>query len=340
MVSLLKKWLFGSPSLEGMELMVPWYVWPGPAYDELIAAAEGVSVKKSAVVVGGTSGPGPERPFSQMHLDTWRRLKDAGWLLYGYVHCARGERPLHEITADVDSWVELYGDVIGGIFVDEMLNSGFDKASLAYLHALVSHIRAPPPRPTRPQLPAAPTCCSTHASHAPPHTHTPAPQESLAYFQALVSHIRGPGLRVALNPGTELHDGGAIASQVDVVVGFEASHDTWRQLPRGFRCRCGAHGAAGAAVVHSFAPPAPGRRRWALAKLMAAAKARGFTAVFITDAGLPNPYDRLPAFWAREVACFGPCGGGAVRGRGACSRAACTGHAATRAPRARLQSLS
>jgi hypothetical protein len=38
------------------------------------------------------------------------------------VHCTRGERPVKEVMADVDDWVELYGDLVGGIFVDESPN--------------------------------------------------------------------------------------------------------------------------------------------------------------------------------------------------------------------------
>lgn len=39
--------------------------------------------RKAAVVVGGSSGPGPERPRSRLHLDHWGRLKAAGWVVYG-----------------------------------------------------------------------------------------------------------------------------------------------------------------------------------------------------------------------------------------------------------------
>lgn len=131
------------------------------------------------------------------------------------------------------------------------------------------------------------------------------------YLQALVAAARKSGLKVALNPGTELHDGGAVSSLVDVVIGFESSHAAWRALPLGFRCRCGAHGAAGAAVIHSFAPPGRGRRRRRLLAVMRAARARGFKVLFITDAGMPDPYSRLPAFWSKEVACLTGGGPGA-----------------------------
>ena len=40
--------------------------------------------RKSAVVVGGSAGPGPEKPFSQLHMDYWGKLHRAGWLLYGW----------------------------------------------------------------------------------------------------------------------------------------------------------------------------------------------------------------------------------------------------------------
>jgi hypothetical protein len=139
-------------------LLVPWYVWPGPAYDELVRRPQGGGAlggawrahapehtwrprrapshgrrgaaparmrrlqeraracgraraagpadgprprrprlprrqiastadipagSKAAIVVGGSAGPGPEKPFSQLHADAWGRLKDAGWALYG-----------------------------------------------------------------------------------------------------------------------------------------------------------------------------------------------------------------------------------------------------------------
>lgn len=38
---------------------------------------------KTAVVVGGSAGPGPERPRSRLHLEHWGRLKAAGWTVYG-----------------------------------------------------------------------------------------------------------------------------------------------------------------------------------------------------------------------------------------------------------------
>jgi hypothetical protein len=130
-------------------------------------------------------------------------------------------------------------------------------------------------------------------------------QALIDYFDTLVSHIKGAGRKVCLNPGTEMHDGGVISSRVDIVVGFESSAEAWHALPLGFRCRCSPHGAAGAAMIHSLPSPRAGRMRRRLIGLLRAARARGFRVVYITDAVMPDPYNQLPSFWAKEVECLG-----------------------------------
>lgn len=123
---------------------------------------------------------------------------------------------------------------------------------------------------------------------------------------ALISRARSHGLQIALNPGTEMHDGGAVASKVDVVVAFEASSDTWQGAGKGIRSAYDSYGVAGAAMIHSFPAPKESQRRRQLGALMRAAKARGFSLVFVTDACMPDPYSKLPSFWRSEVEFIGP----------------------------------
>lgn len=283
---------------QAVELLVPWYVWPSPLFDKLVdSTAHLPAGTKSAIIVGSTSGP--ERPKSDLHWEHWAKLHDAGWTLYAYVHCVRGDRPLSDVTTDIDDWVGIYGPLVDGIFLDEC-----------------------------------------------PSVFTP---ELLQYCKSVASHARKHGLRVALNPGTRMHDGGELSRMADIVVTFEASHDTWDAVGeqlfggggrwRGCRCDaclecakvadvsgveasgCGCEVAEEAAIIHSCPPPPLGLKRRALSSLLRTAAERGFRYVYATDHGMPDPYSCLPGFWEAEVA--------ALNGAGCrCPALGCVGRAA------------
>jgi hypothetical protein len=234
-----------------------------------------------------------DAPIAQKHAPNHARAS--------YVHCSRAARPLAEVEADVDGWLRLYGGVVAGVFVDEAPSEFGDPVRLWGGGAWWWGFERGGGEPDKPNQ-------FTIPSPAPP-------QSTLPFMLSLVGRIRARGLAVALNPGTKMLDGGRLAPLADLVVAFEASHETWggrwaRYAPPGRR--------RSAAVIHSFAPAAAdgrgssggdggssGSYRSQLSALLRDVQGRGYGWVYVTDAVAPDCYSRLPAHWAACVECVG-----------------------------------
>jgi len=102
-------------------LMVPAYFYPEgkgrDAWDRLFRASKTAEV---AAIVNPASGPG--RRVDPAYVEVVRRGKAEGVTLVGYVSTDYARRPIAEVKADVDRWVEFYPG-IDGIFLDEQASS-------------------------------------------------------------------------------------------------------------------------------------------------------------------------------------------------------------------------
>jgi len=88
------------------------------------------------IVVNPNSGPGTEPdPFFS---DVISKLRRDGKTPIGYVYTSWGERPLTEVKADIDRWLEFYPEV-SGFFFDEVL---LDTDKLSYYREIYSYVKS------------------------------------------------------------------------------------------------------------------------------------------------------------------------------------------------------
>ena len=92
-------------------MFVPTYVYPGPEWDRVVAAAPTVGI----MVANPADGPG--RVSDPAYQDAMARAQAAGILVLGYVATLYGQRPSAEVLADINSYYDLYAP--SGIFLSE-----------------------------------------------------------------------------------------------------------------------------------------------------------------------------------------------------------------------------
>lgn len=106
-----------------VRLLVPAYFYPAgnglKDWRKLIDAAAEVPV---VAIVNPASGPG--RKVDDNYCDVVVRARKGGVTLIGYVSTSYGKRPVAEVKADMDRWLEFYPQ-IQGFFFDEQ-TSGKD----------------------------------------------------------------------------------------------------------------------------------------------------------------------------------------------------------------------
>ena len=124
----------------------------------------------------------------------------------------------------------------------------------------------------------------------------PASISSSAAIAHAVSHIRASGLTLAINPGQpdiDPHD----AAIADHVVNFEGPHSSYR------RCRFPdwVRDVASTKFWHLIYEVRDARTMREVAAMASRAHAG---VVYITDATMPNPWERLPEYWLQEQALF------------------------------------
>jgi len=116
-------------------VIVPLYVYPGSAWDELVAAA--ATGIKIIAIVNPNSGPDPNGPDSS-YTTYMKKLAAAGIDLLGYVHTSYGGRSLTDVENDIHLYGTKYtGLGLQGIFLDEASNS---VSELAYYATLYKYI--------------------------------------------------------------------------------------------------------------------------------------------------------------------------------------------------------
>ena len=116
--------LAGGGPEEKVRILVPAYFYPEGEglrhWDRLIGAAEKAPV---AAIANPASGPG--KRVDPNYVKVLARAREAGVTLVGYVSTSYAKRPLADVKADVDRWLEFYPGV-RGIFFDEQA-SGPDR---------------------------------------------------------------------------------------------------------------------------------------------------------------------------------------------------------------------
>ena len=106
------------------------YFYPGPTWSQAIAGAPTVG----SMVMNPASGPG--EAINTDYVATVSQARAAGIAVLGYVHTSYGDRPLAEVTTEIDAYALWYG--VDGIFLDE---TSSDAADLAYYQAAADHVR-------------------------------------------------------------------------------------------------------------------------------------------------------------------------------------------------------
>lgn len=95
--------------------MVPLYVYPGAAWDQLLAvAATGVKI---IAVINPNSGPLPTGPDAA-YTAYMKKFAAAGIDMVGYVHTLWGARDINTVVGEINMWATKYSGV-NGIFFDE-----------------------------------------------------------------------------------------------------------------------------------------------------------------------------------------------------------------------------
>jgi hypothetical protein len=120
--------LTGEPLLA---IGVPSYYYPGPAWEETVAAAAAVRY----MVVNPADGPG--QAFDPAYRTAIAQAEAAGIRLLGYVSTTWGTRPVDEVLQDVQRYRDWYG--VSAIFLDEACSA---KERLPHYRDLSAAIRA------------------------------------------------------------------------------------------------------------------------------------------------------------------------------------------------------
>lgn len=223
-------------------LLVPAYFYPSrdglKAWETLLASAD-----KTPIVAIANPASGPGKRANADYTALFRKASESKATLIGYVTLSYGKRPLTDVKAEVDRWVEFYPS-IKGIFFDEQASQadGVKFASEAFAHARAKIAKA----------------------------------------------------TVVSNPGTTCVEAYSNEKDGATVCLFEG--------PGGF----------GKYRVPAWAEKAKPERIAALAYKVATvdamkeairdAKSKRAGYVYVTDAEMPNPWKRLPTYWAEEVA--------------------------------------
>lgn len=118
-------------NVEPIKLLVPLYVYPGAAWDQLISAA--ASVKIIAII---NPNSGPLSSVDSSYSTYMTKMANAGIEMVGYVHTSYGQRSLADVMADIDTWASSY-PLVKGIFLDE---AAYESSGIPYYTQVYSHV--------------------------------------------------------------------------------------------------------------------------------------------------------------------------------------------------------
>jgi hypothetical protein len=105
---------------EPVQLLVPLYVYPGAAWDQVVTAAAKVKI---LAIINPNSGPTSSPDSSYTTYMT--KLKNAGVEMVGYVYTSYGGRSIGDVKADIDTYASKWPGITG-IFFDEVSDSSSD----------------------------------------------------------------------------------------------------------------------------------------------------------------------------------------------------------------------
>lgn len=120
-------------SSEPLKIMVPLYVYPGAAWDTLIAAASKVKI---LAIINPNSGP--VATVDNAYSTYMTKLKNAGIEMVGYVYTNWGNRDLNAVKADIDTYATKY-PLITGIFLDE---GATEAGKIPFYTQVYNHIKS------------------------------------------------------------------------------------------------------------------------------------------------------------------------------------------------------
>jgi len=118
-------------SSEPIKIIVPLYVYPGAAWDTLIAAASKVKI---LAIINPNSGP--VAPVDSSYSSYMTKLKNAGIEMVGYVYTSYGTRSITDVKRDIDTYATNY-PLLKGIFLDE---AAADNSKLSFYTQLYNYI--------------------------------------------------------------------------------------------------------------------------------------------------------------------------------------------------------
>jgi hypothetical protein len=128
--------VLGADEESRIRLLVPAYFYPaGEGAREWDRLLESPARSRIVAIVNPASGPG--RAVDPNYAAIFEKAKRSEVTLVGYITTSYGRRPLGEVEADVDRWIQLYPG-IRGIFFDEQ-SSGEDQVD--YQAALYQYVR-------------------------------------------------------------------------------------------------------------------------------------------------------------------------------------------------------
>jgi len=118
-------------------LLVPAYFYPArdglKAWEALLGSADKAPI---VAIVNPASGPG--RRVNADYSSLLKKARDSKATLIGYVTLSYGKRPIADVKAEVDRWVEYYPS-IKGIFFDEQASQA---DGVKFAHEAFAHARA------------------------------------------------------------------------------------------------------------------------------------------------------------------------------------------------------
>jgi hypothetical protein len=118
-------------TLKTTGVLVPLYISPGKAWDEVIAVKYAHVLVPIVLVVNVDNGPG--KTVETAYLDYIEKAQKAGIDVLGYVYTKYGKRSQQDVDTDMLTWYDRYHT--DGVFLDQMANNAsYYQAATAFAH--------------------------------------------------------------------------------------------------------------------------------------------------------------------------------------------------------------
>ncbi len=119
-----------------MNLLVPAYFYPSDDstyWHDLASAAKEVS---TTIILNPGSGPGTS--VDPNYVSAIDNVRESGGKVIGYVHTSYGNRPLPDVTDEIDRYISYYQ--VDGFFIDQMTTDKLD-GNIAYYKSIYDYIK-------------------------------------------------------------------------------------------------------------------------------------------------------------------------------------------------------